>query len=198
MPNRVARYLAHLDRLSGGVEPRFFQLESTTPALAGVTAVAYPGVPEGLLTGFSYGLSLADHPEWKYGRPELCLSVRSTDLAWVHAVGFVAERLRGTCPFTYGTTVDFGGRVCAESAMTAFAVFAPAVVASEHARDLDLGPSAAAAARDGAAGAVPDLVHLQGLYPVHASERAYIDAHGPDALWSFTFDPLDVRRAPVV
>jgi hypothetical protein len=69
MTSRVENYLAHLDRLSGGMEPRFLPVESTHEGLKGVTVIAYENLPAGLNTALTYGLSLADHPDWRYGRP---------------------------------------------------------------------------------------------------------------------------------
>lgn len=34
----------------------------------------YENLPAGLNTALTYGLSLADHPDWRYGRPKLCIS----------------------------------------------------------------------------------------------------------------------------
>ncbi|WP_199922706.1 helix-turn-helix domain-containing protein [Streptomyces sp. NRRL S-87] len=73
MASRVEKYLAHLDRLSGGREPRFFPVESTKQGLRGVTEIVYDNLPDGLLTALTYGLSLAEHPDWQHGSPELCL-----------------------------------------------------------------------------------------------------------------------------
>ncbi len=65
---RVERYLAHLDRLTEAVEPQFLPIESTKLGLKGVTAITYPDLPEpGLLEAFTYGLSLADHEDWRLG-----------------------------------------------------------------------------------------------------------------------------------
>ena len=46
MQSRVEKFLAHLDRLSGGVEPLFFPVKSTKPGLPGVTTVAYRNLPD--------------------------------------------------------------------------------------------------------------------------------------------------------
>ncbi|MFD7481046.1 hypothetical protein ACFV8Z_55790 [Streptomyces sp. NPDC059837] len=75
-----------------------------------MTEIVYDDLPDGLLTTLTYGLSLAEHPDWQHGSPELCLSVNSTNVIWAHAVGFLAEQLRGTCPFSYGSTINFGER----------------------------------------------------------------------------------------
>src|SRR6266508_5401819 len=90
----IERFLAHLDALTGNREPEFWPIESTKPPMKGLTAVTYPDLPEpGFLTAVTYGLSLADHELWRHGKPELCISVRSTDRSWAQAAAFIAERM---------------------------------------------------------------------------------------------------------
>ncbi|GAA2750205.1 suppressor of fused domain protein [Kitasatospora cinereorecta] len=189
MLSRVEKYLAHLDRLSGGVEPRFFPVKSTRPGLPGVTTVVYDGLPDDLLTAITYGVSLADHADRRGGAPELCLSVRSTDVIWAHALGHLAESLRGTCSFTYGDTVSFGERITPDSDMTAFVVFAAAVLDREDCTGIDV--------------SVPgheghDVITIQGLHPIHEVERQFIQEHGLEAFWLRDRDLYDVHRPPVV
>jgi hypothetical protein len=75
MPSRAERYLAHLDRVSGGIEPTFTPFASTHPDLAQDTVMTYADHPEpGYLVGQTYGLSLADHPAWRTSSPELSIS----------------------------------------------------------------------------------------------------------------------------
>ena len=182
---RAERFLAHLARVSGGLEPRLTRIASTRPGLAGVTVISYDGVPEpGMLTAFTYGLSLAEHPGWRLGKPELAISVRSLDPAWVHAVGGLAETLRGDCAFAYGDTIDAREPIAPDSALDAFVVFAPAVLGSADYLGIDVGD------------ALP--VTIQGVYPIHRSELAYMREHGLEAFWNTDWDPYDVRRPPAV
>lgn len=169
MASRAENYLAHLDRLSGGIEPRFLPVASTHDGWKGVTVITYKRLPDDLTTSLTYGLSLADHPDWRLGRPELCLSVRSDDDSWAWAVGQLAEGLRGTCPFSYGNTVDLGEPVSPDSAMTAFLVFAPAVLDRADCR-IDVGPGD----HEGR-----DVIHLVGVYP--PSTRWSCSTSGPTA-----------------
>jgi hypothetical protein len=180
---RVERYLAHLDGLAGGAEPEFFPVDSTHDGLAKVVAIVYRDLPEpGMLTALTYGLSLADHPTWRLGKPELCISVTSADVAWGLATAFLAERLRGECPFGYGDAVSLGEPAADESAMTDFLVFAPAVLEQEDFLDIDVGD---------------DLpINISGFYPIHESERVFIEANGLDAFWQLDWDLYDVRRGP--
>ena len=184
MSTRVERYLAHLDALSGGVEPMFWPVESTSPGHQQLTAIGYHDLPEpGLLLGLTYGLSLARQPEWTQGRPELSILVRSDDPAWVLSIAYLAERLRHECPFGYGDTVNFGEPIAAGSALDGFVVFAPLALDQDDAR-IDVGE---------------DLpVNVVGMYPTHASEREFIKEHGLEAFWQLDWDAYDVTRPPAV
>ncbi|MBG0820056.1 suppressor of fused domain protein [Planomonospora sp. ID91781] len=185
MQTRVERYLAHLDRLSGGREPKFTPFRSTRPGMRDVTAIVYRDLPEpGFVTGLTYGLSLSGHPAWTRSTPELCISVRSADDAWAWAVAYLAERLRGgDCHFAYGDTFGFGERVSGESDMDAFVLSAPIGLDREDFLGIDVGD---------------DLpVSITGCYPIHSSERRFIQENGLKAFWDLDWDPCDVTRAAV-
>lgn len=182
-PTRVERFLAHLDAVSGGVEPTFTPVESTTPGQPRVTAITYRGLPEpDLLVGVTYGLSLAEHADWQHGKPELSVTVRSRDVAWSVAAAWIAEDLRGRCPFAYGDTLDFGQAISDESGMDGFVVFAPLALDPGDAQ-IDVGED--------------HPVFVKGLYPTYRSEREFIHAHGLEAFWRLDWDPYDVTRPPV-
>ncbi len=185
-PTRAERYLAHLDRLTGDAEPTITGFPSSDPALPGVTVMTYRDLPEpGMLTALTYGLSLGRHPDWRHRRPELCLTLRTDDDRWALAMGALAAQLRGSCPFAYGDTIDYGGPVTEGSPLSAFVVFAPAALAREDFLGLEVGEG--------------DVVDIAGLYPVHASERAQIREHGLEQFWTATeWDPYDVQRPPTV
>lgn len=52
--------------------------------VSGVTVVVYDDVSEPeMLTGIIYGVSLGDHPNWRVGKPEISMSVKSNDLRWL-------------------------------------------------------------------------------------------------------------------
>ena len=181
---RVERFLQHLDGLSGGVEPRFWPVESTSPGHERLTAIGYRDMPErGLLLGVTYGLSLGRQEEWRLGRPELSISVRSDDPSWVLAIAYLAEQLRHDAHFGYGDTIDFGEPVAKGSRLDGFVVFAPLAFAPEDAR-IDVGDD------------LPIVV--VGMYPTYASEREFIGQHGLEAFWQRDWDPYDVSRPPAV
>lgn len=179
MKSRAELYLDHLDGLIGA-EPRFNLFGPEGGPVPRITSIIYPDQPEdGLLTAFTYGLSLADHPDWKAGAPELVLCVESGDPAWGWAIAEVAARLRGQCPFCIGDTIDFRERIAEESAMSAFFVFFPSV--------LD---------REAATIQLPDrTVHIVGTYPIYEGEIDLIRRVGPVAFWDMEgFDPYDIHR----
>jgi Suppressor of fused protein (SUFU) len=181
--SRVDRYLAHLDALSGGVEAEYTIWDSTRPGLPAVTSIVYRDLPQGLMTGLTYGLSLAEHEEWRVSKPELCISVRSDDPSWAIVAGNVAQTLRGRCPFCYGDTINFG-EITPESPMTAFVVGPPAVLDRADYTAIDVGDDRP--------------VSIAGLYPIHDVERRYIGEHGLDAFMRLGWDGYDVTRPPAV
>lgn len=143
-------------------------------------------MPEpGYITGVTYGLSEVEHEEWKLARPELIISVQSTDVAWPLAVAEMANQLRGKCPFCYGDLINFGEAVSPESEMSAFFVFAPAILERGDFLDIDVGG--------------PRPVSIAGMYPIHDSERSLFGEIGLEAFWHYAgFDMYDVRRKPMV
>lgn len=185
MPNDtgVERFLAHLDGLSGGVEPKFWPVESSHPGHHRLTAIGYQDLPEpGLLTGVTYGLSLARQETWTLGRPELSICVRSTDPKWVLAIAHLADSLLLDCPFSYGSTINFGEPISGDTRLDGFVVFAPLVVGPEDS-SVDVGD---------------DLpINIVGLYPTYASERRFITEHGLEAFWRLDWDPYDITRDAV-
>jgi hypothetical protein len=177
--SRAELYLDHLDDLVGA-EPEFQLFGPEDGDLPRVTSIIYRDRPEpGLLTAFTYGLSLADHPDWKLGAPELVLCVESENPAWSWAVAEVAAQLRGRCPFCIGNTINFGEQIADESAMSAFFVFFSNVLEKEAAT-VEL----------------PDrTIHIVGMYPIYDGELELIDRIGAVAFWqSDGYDPYDVGR----
>ncbi len=180
--NRAERFLDRVIQLSGGIEPVMYRVDSTHPGQGPITAMVLHELPEpGMLTGVTYGLSLSEHPDWILGKPELTISVRSTDIAWALCIAIFAEEHRGKAPFTYGGTLNHGERIAPESDMTAFVTFAPASLDPDD-EEIDVG--------DG-------KIFLTGCYPIYESERQFIHKHGLEDFWKLDWDLYDVRRPPV-
>lgn len=184
-PSRVERYLDRLDDLTGGVEAHYQPITSTHEGLAPVIEIAYRDLPDpGYLTAFTYGISLADNSQWTRGKPELAMTLRTDELIWARAMATMAERMRGAAPFAYGNVIDFGDRISPDSAMSAFLIFAPAVLNREDATGIDV------------ADRLP--INISGCYPIHADEAAWIGRHGVQQFWGLDWDPYDVHRPPAV
>jgi hypothetical protein len=168
------------------MEPKFYPLESTIRGAPQVVCMAYPEVPEpGHITGVTYGLSEVPHPEWRFGRPELVISVASTDVAWPLAIAEMADQLRGRCPFCYGNVIDFGAQVSDESEMSAFFVFTPSILEKSDFLDIDVG------------GDKP--LNLAGMYPIYDSERAVFVELGLERFWHHpSFELYNVKRPKVI
>ena len=182
---RADRFLDHLNAIAGGRNPRIIGIESTKPGLPNVAVAVYDHVPEpGMVTGITYGLSIVDHELWTTTRPELCLTVATRDDLWMHILGELAERLRGDCPFVFGSTIDTGGPITDETELAAFVVFPPAVLDRADYEHVEVG--------DGRG------INIVGVYPIHPSERRFIDGHGVNEFWQLNWDPFDVTRASIV
>lgn len=182
--DRLSKFLEHLD-LIFQTEPEFFPLESRTPGLPNLACMVYRDIPEAdHVTGVTYGLSEVAHPAWRSGRPELIISLQSTDLAWPFAVAELANRLRGNCPFGYGDVIDFGQKIAEESEMSAFFVFTPSILAPDAFLGIDVGAE--------------QPLNLAGMHPIYDSERAVLAEMGLERFWKHpNFEPYDVRRAVV-
>ena len=182
--DRLSRFLEHLDSIFG-VEPMFFPFESRISGAPKVVSMVYRDIPEpGYITGATYGLSEVPHAEWRLGRPELLISVQSTDVAWPLAVGEMANQLRGKCPFCYGDVINFGEAISKESEMSGFFVFAPSILEKQAFLDVDVGG--------------PQPLNIAGMYPIYDSERPVFSQLGLEAFWRHAnFDLYNVQRSRV-
>lgn len=110
------------------------------------------------------------------------LCVRSDDVIWALALGEIAYRLQGDCPFAYGDTVRFGTAMTKESEMDAFVANYPFLIEPE---DIHIELS-------------NRIIHITQVYPIYQSEVDLIHSKGVD--WLFgnkDFDLFDLQRQPV-
>lgn len=184
MPSDVEVFLGHVEHVFGTPASRFRQLPATRPGLKPITAVFFENYPQpGNSSAVTYGLSLSDHPAWKHGRPELMISVEDDDPAWGMAIGDIAEQHRGESTFSYGQTVDFGGRISDRSEMSGFFLFAPTLVERTLVRQEYAIPLSRY------------TVFLTGLYPMYAEEITVYRRIGLEQFWKHPdFDRWNIRR----
>lgn len=184
---RVEDFVNHVDALAGKHPANVFYQDRADGHR--ISSLVYPDVPEaGMLVGVTYGLSLTDHPSWTRGRPELLIGVKSTDDRWARAVGLLAANIID-CPFSYGDVLNFGQPVTGESAMDHFVIFAPTLLDEKDFLNVLDAPDGAPA---------QDVIHLAGIYPIHASEAAAINDGQLETFWKSGADLYDVTRPPVL
>ncbi len=187
-PQRWHRYLQGLVELVGK-QPLVRGLLPDEPELGRVLTASFPDFPApGALTGFTYGLSLADHPDWTAGRPEVCICVRTQDEEWVEAAATMVEILRGKFSFAPGKVLNRVEPVVEESAMRCFLMERLSVPGWDAGVQIEVGDQ----------GQEPDVISLVQAYPIHSSEMAFIMDHGAVDFWSLTWDRFDPMRLPAV
>jgi len=180
----LEKYLDHLDNIFQ-TEPEFYKNESLIEGVYGVTSIVYKDIPEkGYITAFTFGLSLIEHSEWKFGRPELCITVESSNIDWGQIVGFIANKLRGDCPFCYGDTINFRERIREASEMDAFFVFARSILDNEDYLNIDIGADY--------------KINIAGLYPMYSEEIDIFQKIGLKEFWHHpNFDNYNVKRRKI-
>lgn len=182
-PNIAQKFLAHLNTITGRDETIIHKIDSTHHGIPSVYIFIYEEWPEKkLITGFTFGLSAANHPDWQFGRPELMISVKSKDEAWPLSVGIIAERLRGDCPFCYGNTINFNDKISEESNLDAFFTFVPPFL-NKVEQSVDLGNY---------------RCHIAGMYPIYSEEIELYNEIGLEAFWHMDeWDPFNTNRKPI-
>ncbi|WP_299707077.1 suppressor of fused domain protein [uncultured Pontibacter sp.] len=177
----IEKYLEYLDSIFQ-VEPEFFREESLDKNLPGVTSIVYRDVPEkGMITALTYGVSRSEHKDWKFGRPELCITVESDDISWGQVIGYIGNQLRGEFNFGYGQTINFNEQISDESEMDAFLIFGPSILDKEDYLGIDVG--------------LDYKINLAGLYPIYSSEIEKYSKIGLEEFWNHSnFDLYNVNR----
>ncbi|WP_417390911.1 suppressor of fused domain protein [Gimesia sp.] len=137
---------------------------------------------EGTLTAVTCGLSNASHPDWKHGKPELIVSLHTSDKSWGFAAGYFASAYFNEKRFSYGDVFLIDDPISQESEMSAYLVFAPSFLNQEESTF-----------------ELPDrTIHLAGMYPLFASEIDLYDRIGLKEFWhSEGFDMYNSKRAPI-
>lgn len=129
-----------------------------------VTMIGFANTPDvGWSTFFSYGLSLANHPEWVNSKPEMIVSVESTDTSWGIVAGKIIAKARNEYLFEYGDLFHWNEPISKDSKMSSFFIFANSVIPEKSA-------SLAIKGRK---------IHLSQMYPIYEEEKEIIYKLGP-------------------
>lgn len=137
-----------------------------------------------MITGVTYGLSLAGHPEQEPGvRPELMISLESSDSLWAWNVAYFAAEYRGLRAFQHGEVFFVEEPLAGDTKMEGMLVYKTTVIPPES--------------------AVVKLPQYQicfsQLYPMHRSELLVYERYGLPALWNDEgFEIYDPSRPAVV
>lgn len=119
-----------LEHFRGNIEQIFdtnvqiFREKSVKKGLPFVYTLVIQEQQQPLLTSISYGASFAIAPEQK-NKVELLLQMETDDMAWAHVIGYLANHLRGDCPFHEGEIIRFGQKISQESKLNSFVVCKP-------------------------------------------------------------------------
>lgn len=181
MSKTIDDFLQSVDRICGAPGEIYRVTESDESRA--VLVSSYPDTPEpGCRTSFTFGLSSAVHSEWRLGRPELMLSVRSDDTAWGLCMGEIVRTQRDRILFEQGSILNFGQQISSESLMSSFLVFASNLLDASSSRfEFD-----------------DRVINISQLYPIHESEGDTILSVGLERFfWEMGIDFEDVRRKPV-
>jgi len=140
----------------------------------------FHNLPEdGTLTAVTCGLSNSSHPDWKFGRPELIVSLDTEDPSWGLAVGYFASAFFNEKRFSYGDVFQMDDPISDESPMSAFLVFAPSFLDQTQAKF-----------------SLQDrTINLVGMYPIFEEEVELYDKIGLKEFWhSEGFELYNPRR----
>lgn len=183
--NPAEKYLNYLEEFFFQ-KPEFYTKKSSQKSNSNVTSIVFNNLPEpNSITSFTYGLSTTKHREWKLGRPELTLTVNSTNNSWKTILGLIADELSGKSSFSYGSTINIGKKISDDSQMDAFLIFAPCIFQnygdSKKHLNIDIGFSY--------------KINIVGLYPIYSSEIKLIEKWGLKKFWHHPqFIWYDVNR----
>lgn len=174
-------FLEHLRDIFGN-EDAIHQAEASDGGPP-VSVFVYRDIPEpGMITGVTFGLSLCDFPAWKYARPEMIVSVNSTNIEWPMAAASFVSGFRGTRKFQYGDVYTTDVPLAADTSMQGFLVFAQSIL-DDEAVSVQLGNY---------------KVHFSQLYPIYKEEVAVYQKIGLEAFWKHKdFEMYDVQRNPI-
>jgi hypothetical protein len=166
MKRNVERFLEHIESIFG-IDYTIKRFEATDGGPP-IHLFTYKGIPEEeMTTMITYGLSEGNHPEWIGGKPELILSLETSDPAWGMALGYLVSERREIKRFSYGDKFTFTEPISVESEMAGFFVFSPSILDKE-AKEIKTGEKS---------------IFLTGMYPIYLEEALLIEEKGLKEFW---------------
>ncbi|WP_170157158.1 suppressor of fused domain protein [Roseimicrobium gellanilyticum] len=182
MPGSNAElFLEYLDNTFGKEDQILSeQAEDGGPKIA---MFVYRECPEpGMVTGVTFGLSHRAHPDWKFGRPEMVISMESESLDWPSAALGLTAYFAGKKRFCYGDVFTVDGTLTSETEMDGVLIFAQSLLDPE---------AATVQLRDYRA-------TLYQYYPIHSAEIPIYEKLGLEGFWNHPeFGMYDPKRKPI-
>ncbi len=181
MATAVEKYLSHLDTIFK-VEPIFYRF-SDKGVFPPLHLLIYKNIPEvGMITGFTYGISCVESLFETNIRPELVISVVSSNITWILAMADVVYQHRGKFPFEPENTINFNAKISEESEMSSFLLWYQGIFPESYEIIC-----------------LPDFhIRIIQLFPIYDSERLFIKEFGTDKFFDLNPDPYNVKRKCVV
>ncbi len=181
MPSDAETFIEHLRTVFGNEdEVHKADAHDGGPPVA---VFVYHDIPEpGMITGVTYGLSLCDFPALKYSRPEMIVSVNSTNIDWPLAAATFVASFRGQKTFQYGDVFTTDVPVAADTSMNGFFVFAQSIL-NDDVVSIQLGKY---------------KIHFSQFYPIYKEEVDIYKRIGLEAFWKHKdSDMYDIRRKQI-
>ena len=174
--------MAHLDRVFGREQDVIKTADSEDGGVR-VSVFIYRNIPEpGMITGITFGLSCYPYPDWKFGRPEIVLSMETEDIMWPYAAAYFAASFRGKKRFSYGDVFTTDGPLASDTKMDAVFIFAQSIFDKEH-QSIQMDNY---------------KLNFSQFYPIHRSELEVYENLGLEKFWKHDeFDLFNPRRPPI-
>jgi Suppressor of fused protein (SUFU) len=127
MPANHEIFLSYLEQTFG--TDYVIKKHESAETGAFVSVFIYRDMPEpGMVTGITYGLSRYAHPEWRFARPEMILSVESTDEMWPLAAAYFCAEFLGKKRFSYGDVFTTDSPLASDTQMDGLLIFAQSIL----------------------------------------------------------------------
>ena len=139
----------------------------------------FHNLPDNLLTSITFGLSNAQRDEWKFGKPELIVTLDTKDKAWGLSAGYFASSFFNEKTFQYGNLFTLDSPISQESDMSGYFIFAPSFLDQKQST-IELSDR---------------KIHLVSMYPIYQEEIELIKSKGLKYFWHMDgYDMYDVNR----
>ncbi|GAA2687357.1 MULTISPECIES: hypothetical protein [Actinosynnema] len=153
-----------------------------------VRYLCYKNFPSvGLVTGFTYGLSLVDHPAWGAEKRELGITVRTDSVEWARVPAVTISGLRGIVPFNPGDALGYAGAYVQGFKMNCAVLAEPFFDVDDEVFNRRF--------RWGRSG--DSLLRIVGVYPIYSVEREFIYENDFNSFWEMKWDRLSLDRDPL-